>query len=140
MRVVIDTNVLISGIFWTGKPKQLLNKVRSQEITFVTSEILLDELKEVLARADKPFHLASKDVERVVNAMRDLAEVVRPRSCVAICRHDADNRVLECALDGHAGSVVTGDVHLLELEHYQGIRIMTVADCLGHLQDAIREE
>ena len=48
MRVVIDTNVLLSATFWTGKPKQLLNKVRRLEITFLTSEILLSELKEVL--------------------------------------------------------------------------------------------
>ena len=48
MRVVIDTNVLISAIFWTGKPKQILNKVRRAEILFLTSGILLEELKEVL--------------------------------------------------------------------------------------------
>jgi putative PIN family toxin of toxin-antitoxin system len=48
VRVVIDTNVLISAIFWTGKPKQLLNHVRRQKITFVTSNQLLDELRQIL--------------------------------------------------------------------------------------------
>ncbi len=55
MRAVIDTNVLISATFWTGKPKQLLNKVRRGEVIFLTSEVLLDELKEILVRADKSF-------------------------------------------------------------------------------------
>jgi putative PIN family toxin of toxin-antitoxin system len=55
MRIVIDTNVLISATFWTGNPKQLLNKVRRGEVTFITSETLLEELKEVLTREDKPF-------------------------------------------------------------------------------------
>ena len=57
MRVVIDTNVLISAIFWTGKPKQILNKVRREEITFLTSESILKELKNVLRKAGKPFKL-----------------------------------------------------------------------------------
>ena len=48
MRVVIDTNVLISAIFWTRKPKQILNKVRRGEITFLTSEFILEELKPVI--------------------------------------------------------------------------------------------
>jgi putative PIN family toxin of toxin-antitoxin system len=63
MRAVIDTNVLISAIFWTGRPKQLLNKIRHGEITFLTSQILLDELNKILVRADKPFKLSEKEAE-----------------------------------------------------------------------------
>jgi putative PIN family toxin of toxin-antitoxin system len=80
VRVVIDTNVLISAIFWTGKPKQLLNHVRRQKITFVTSNHLLDELKEVLMREDKPFHLSVDEAEQVVKAMKGIAEIVEPHS------------------------------------------------------------
>lgn len=58
MRGVIDTNVLISAIFWSGKPKQIVNMVRRGEIKFLTSRILLDELKEILVRDDKPFRLS----------------------------------------------------------------------------------
>jgi len=58
VRIVIDTNVLISAIFWTGKPKQLLNKVRNKKVTFLTSKALLHELKEILVRKDKPFKLS----------------------------------------------------------------------------------
>jgi putative PIN family toxin of toxin-antitoxin system len=63
MSAVIDTNVLISAIFWTGRPKQLLNKIRHGEITFLTSQILLDELNKILVRADKPFKLSEKEAE-----------------------------------------------------------------------------
>jgi putative PIN family toxin of toxin-antitoxin system len=80
VRIVIDTNVLISAIFWTGKPKQLLNHVRRQKITFVTSNQLLDELRQVLVRQDKPFHLQDNEADQVVEALRGCAEVVESHS------------------------------------------------------------
>ena len=130
MRAVIDTNVLISATFWTGKPKQLLNKVRRGEVTFLTSEVLLDELKEILVRADKPFKLSEEETARVVKAVEDVAEIVKVHSRVSECRHEQDNRVLECAIDGRTEWIITGDVHLLELGFFQGVRIVTVADFL----------
>ncbi len=58
MRAVVDTNILISATFWSGKPKQILNMFRRGEIRFLTSKILLDELKEILVGNDKPFGLS----------------------------------------------------------------------------------
>jgi len=131
VRAVIDTNVLISATFWPGKPKQLLNQVRRGKITFLTSEILLAELKEVLIREDKPFKLSAEESERVLAVIRNLAEIIEPHSSVTVCRDDADNRVLECALDGRADWIITGDRHLLELESFVGIEIATVANFLS---------
>jgi putative PIN family toxin of toxin-antitoxin system len=131
VRAVIDTNLLISAIFWPGKPKQLLNQVRRGTITFLTSEILLAELKEVLTREDKPFKLSAEESERVLSVIRNLAEIIEPHSSVTVCRDDADNRVLECALDGRADWIITGDRHLLELESFVGIEIATVATFLS---------
>ena len=134
MSAVIDTNVLISAIFWTGRPKQLLNKIRHGEITFLTSQILLDELNEILVRADKPFKLSEKEAEQVVETMRNLAEVIQPRSRVSICGDEDDNRVLECAIDGRAEWIISGDQHLLELQSFQGVEIVTVGDFLNQLE------
>ena len=136
MRVVIDTYVLISAIFWTGKPKQLLNQIRLGRLTFLTSEILLAELKEILTRKDKPFGLSVEEAERVVAAMRDLAEVVEPQQRLSICQDEEDNRVLECAVEGRAEWIITGDRHLLNLKSFQGIPIVTVADLLGQREGA----
>jgi putative PIN family toxin of toxin-antitoxin system len=74
VRAVIDTNVLISAIFWPGKPKQLLNQVRRGQVIFLTSEVLLAEFKEVLTRQDKPFGLSEEDAQRVLSSVRDLAD------------------------------------------------------------------
>jgi len=133
VRAVIDTNVLISAIFWPGKPKQLLNQVRRGQVIFLTSEVLLAELKEVLTRQDKPFRLSEEDAQRVLSSVRDLAEIVQTHSAVTICRDADDNRVLECAIDGGANRIVTGDGHLLELGFFNGIEIVTVADFLSTL-------
>ena len=130
MRVVIDTNILISAIFWPGKPKQLLNQVRRKEVTFVTSDVLLTELREVLTRRDKPFKLSEQEAQRILATVRELAEVVQPRSLVSICRDEPDNRVLESAVDGRADCIITGDKHLLNLQSFEGIKIVTVTDFL----------
>ena len=137
MRVVIDTNVLISAIFWTGKPKQILNEVRREKITFITSEFILEELKNVLLRRDKPFKLSEEEAERVVTAMRGLALVVNIDTQLSVCQDEDDNKVLECAIDGHADCIITGDSHLLQLGSFQKIEIITVADFLRHFKGVV---
>jgi len=130
VRVVIDTNVLISAIFWTGGPKQLLNKVRHGKILFITSQTLLNELKEVLVRKDKPFGLSEEEVDRVVSAVREVAEIVHTSSRVERCKHQNDNRVLECAVDGGAEYIITGDSDLLELKSFRKVKIIAVREFL----------
>ena len=134
MRVVVDTNVLISAIFWTGKPKQILNKVRREEITFLTSEFILEELRDVLTREDKPFKLSEQEAERVVTGMRNLAVLVKIDSHMSVCQDENDNRVLECAIDGNADCIITGDSHLLQLGSFQKISIITVSDFLDYFK------
>lgn len=130
MRVAIDTNVLISATFWTGKPKQLLNAVRLGEVIFLSSEALFEKLEEVLAAEGKPFNLEEKEAKRIVGHLREIARVVPIKSAISICRDENDNRILECALDGDADYIVTGDSDLLKLGSFEGIRIMRVADFL----------
>jgi putative PIN family toxin of toxin-antitoxin system len=130
VRVLIDTNVVVSATFWPGNPKTLMNAVRRGELTYVTSEGLLEELRKVLTDQEKPFRLSAEEAGKVVDTWRALATLVSPTRFVAVCRDDDDNRVLECALDGHAEYVVTGDDDLLELEVFEGIKIITVSDFL----------
>ena len=91
------------------------------------------ELKEVLTRDDKPFKLSEREAHRVLTQLRDLAEIIEPHSLITACRDAADNRVLECAVDGRADWIVTGDSDLLDLKTFQGIKIATVADFLSAL-------
>lgn len=128
MRVVIDTNILISAIFWVGRPKRLLNVVRRGEVIFLTSKTLLAELKKVLTSGDKPFRLSEREAKEIIEHLKDIAELVSTTSKVSVCRDEADNRVLECALDGGADYIVTGDRDLLDLKSFKGIRIVKIGD------------
>jgi len=130
MRVVIDTNVLISAIFWAGKPKKILNKSRKGDITFLTSEILLKELTDVLTAKNKPFHLTEREVNFIIKHIKKIAEIVTTKSKVSICRDGADNRVLECAIYGNADYIVTGDKHLLDIKEIRAVEIISTAEFL----------
>ena len=127
MRVVLDTNVLISAIFWTGKPKDILNVVRKRKVVFVTSQVLLD--------SNKPFQLEEKDAERVVRHIKDLAEIIRVTNRVTVCKHEADNCVLECAFCGKADYIITGDKDLLGLKSFEGIKIIKAAGFLNIIHE-----
>lgn len=131
MRIVIDTNVIISAIFWTGKPKQLLNKVRHKKVIYLTSKDLLDELRDILVRKDKPFKLSEGEAERAVTGIQELGEIVQTHSQVTVCKDQRDNQVIECAIDGEAEYIVSGDIHLLELKTFRGVKIITVSDFLN---------
>lgn len=130
MRVVIDTNVIISGIFWPGNSKQILNLVRRRKFVYLASQSMLSELRDVLTRPSKSFHLDQNEVEKVMGVVNSLTEVVSAQNHVNVCRDDDDNRVLECAIDGKANFIVSGDRDLLDLKQFQGIRIISVADFL----------
>lgn len=130
MRVVIDTNVLISGIFWTGKPKQVLNSARQKLIDAVTSKVLMNELEEILTREDKPFRLTKTEVNRVVKEILSFGTLIKPTSTISICQDDDDNRVLECAVSGNAEYIITGDPHLLKLKSYKNIKIVKPTEFL----------
>ena len=127
MRIVIDTNVLISAIFWAGKPKEILNSARKGYTTFLTSEILLKELIDVLTAKNKPFHITKRQVNFIIKHLKETAEIVVIKSKISICKDDADNRVLECAIDGKADYIITGDRHLLTIKEIKGIKIVNTA-------------
>ena len=134
MRAVLDTNVLISATFWTGGPKQLLNRGRRKEFILLTSHLLLSELRAVLTREDKPFRLSTVEADTVIRAIQDITLIVQPHSHLSVCRDESDNRVLECAVDGQADCIVSGDIHLLELQTFQGVDILTVKDFLNRIE------
>jgi putative PIN family toxin of toxin-antitoxin system len=97
----------------------------------LTSEILLDELRE-----DKPFKLSRAEAERIVTEIRNLAEIIETKDHLSVCKDEMDNRVLECAEEGKAGFVITGDQHLLDLKSFHDVRIMTVAEFLSGLKES----
>lgn len=133
MRAVLDTNIVVSGLLWRAAPRQVLDAARDRRITLHTSSVLLDELAEVLARP----HLASMIAANLASpaflmqryAM--LAQLVIPAQTARVVIKDIDDdAVIACALAAQADLIVSGDAHLLNLKHYQGMRIIHAAEAL----------
>ncbi len=125
MRVVFDTNVLISALVYGGPPRDLLIRVFRGETTLVTSTALLNELEEVLVV--RFAHDAS--LARTVRAEIELlAEVVDVSELARVARDPDDDAVLAVAIAGEASAIVTGDRDLLVLAEHHGIRIVTPRD------------
>lgn len=135
MRVVLDTNVVVSGLIWGGAPYQLLRAATDGEIELFTSPLLLDELRGVLAREHLMSRLAAKSppssVSQAVSLYGELAVVVSPLATPKASRDPDDDEVLACALAAGADLIVSGDKDLLTLGSFEGIPILTAAQAVG---------
>ncbi|MBU0568244.1 putative toxin-antitoxin system toxin component, PIN family [bacterium] len=130
VKVVIDTNVYISGTFWSGKPKKIINMAKRREISVVTSQGLLEELKDVLTREDKDFRLSEEEADKIIGNIRSYAELVKPTQQVTVCRDTKDNKVIECAIEGRADYIVSGDPDLKVLREYKDIQMVSPNELL----------
>jgi putative PIN family toxin of toxin-antitoxin system len=140
MRIVADTNTVLSGLLWQGTPRRLLDLARERKITLCTSLTLLAELAEVIARDKFAQRLRSAGVSatELVQDYERLAETVTPEPLPApVIERDADDdHVLACALSAEAQLIVSGDSHLLDLKAYQGIPICAASVALGEITAA----
>lgn len=126
MRIVCDTNVLVSGLLFGGHPRRILSMVSQGAVTGVISPMLLREAEDVLRRSK--FGFRPDQVSRIVALFRDSFEIVEPsRRVNAIVRDPTDNRVLEAADAAAADAIISGDKHLLDLKEWEGIRILSPA-------------
>jgi putative PIN family toxin of toxin-antitoxin system len=128
MRVVADTNVFISALMFGGLPGRFLDLALSRRFILVTSKALLDELDEKLRGK---FAVSEGDALLIRAKLEANAKVVEPDfELNAVADDPDDNRVLECAVAGKADFIVSGDRHLLRIESYEGIAILTVRQFL----------
>ena len=137
MKIVLDTNTVISGLLWKGAPRQILDLARSGSLTLFTSPELLAELANVLER--KKFSarlvLAETNVDELVYGYAALAKTIRPAKIKPVIKADPDdNKVLACAKAAKAEIITSGDDHLLNLKEYEGIRTLTVNQLLAEVQ------
>lgn len=136
MRAVIDTNVLVSGLFWHGPPHKVLEHVRDGTLDLIISPALLAELTDVLGRAKFETILArtGSSLELLLAGVRQLAEIVDPLPLSQpVCRDPDDDKVLALALTVSADLIVSGDDDLLVLNNFKGIPIVTPAEAIALL-------
>lgn len=127
MRVVLDTNVLLSALAFPGsKPDQVLQRIRRGEVALFLSAFILAELERILR--DK-FRFTTRQTDERVAVIRRMATLVEPTERIAlVVAKDDDNRILECAVAARADYLVTGDKeHLLPLRSIGATQIVTPA-------------
>ena len=133
MRVVIDTNVLVSAFVYGGNPRRVLELVLSGDIEMAISEPLAQELRDVLLR--EQFDLTPQLVRTAITEIGALAELVVPRKHHAVIDSDpSDNVVLDCALEAGADYIVSGDAHLISLKRFGKAKIVNPQQFLSLLQ------
>ena len=131
MRIVLDTNILVSAMGWNGNEREVLLATFSEDIDLVLSEDLIAELLRVLSY-EKLSHLPVDKISKFVEIMMETAIIIETSSHLSVIKEDpSDDRVLECAVDGCAEYIVSGNKHLLNLKEYEGIRILRAKAFLG---------
>lgn len=126
MRIVIDTNVLVSGVFFGGFPRKILSAVVGQKITACATAEIINEYEEIVQEMidRKQGHIDRAILTPLIQAL----EVIEPLTRVEICRDPDDDKFLGCAKDSHALYIVSGDRDLLVIKEYENIQIMTAKD------------
>jgi len=123
IKVVLDTNVFISALFWKGAPYEILKKVLEGAILNSISPQILKEIKEKLLYK---FKLPPEKVREFLEIIIFNSQIVYPKKKLNVVKKDpSDNKVIECVLEAGASFVISGDKHLLEIKEYKGIKIIT---------------
>lgn len=136
MRIVADTNVIVSAFLWGGVPRQLLDAAEQKHAELFTSRELIAELEDVLSRTKFAEQLGKTRYTPAFLIARytQLATIIVPAEVQATELRDPDDGpLLACALAAQAELIVSGDHDVLELKQYRGLSIVTPAEALTRL-------
>ena len=123
IRIVLDTNVIVSALVFGGVPRGVLELAEAGQCQFFYSEPIQAEVLRVLL---EKFEWPQAMLREALPVLWSMGELVVPRTTVdAVPSDPDDNRILECAVEAQAEAVVSGDHHLLALQKYKFIRIVT---------------
>ncbi|MFC1541764.1 putative toxin-antitoxin system toxin component, PIN family [Candidatus Latescibacterota bacterium] len=129
LRVVIDTNVIISALYIArGNAWQIITWAIEGNIQNIVSGFILEEVQRVL---EKKFLWHPSKIKDAIIQIESFSEKISPEKRITVIPYLPDNRILECAVDGQADFIISGDHHLTDLKEFQGIMIMNPATFLS---------
>ena len=131
MRVVLDTNVFISGIHWNGSSEKIIRAWMNKDFDLVSSLPIIKELVRILMSFKVPLDL--DDISWWESLILEKAILVVPTEKINIVTDPDDNKFVEAALEGEAQYIVSKDKHLLILKEYGGIKVLHPDDFFGLL-------
>ena len=122
MRVILDTNVFISGIFFSGPPSQILKAWANQSFQIVLSQQILDEYQRVSEELSSKFQKI--DILPIIELVTIHGQFIDIQDFdISVCEDPDDDKFLECAVAGKCKIIISGDKHLLKLSGYEGITV-----------------
>jgi len=127
-RIVIDTNILISALGWEGPAKTLLREVADGKHTLILSEKQIQELTRVIEYPK--FNFSKLQKKALLDLLFEIATVIKTKRTVDVLEDKADNMLLECADEGKAEYIISGDKEVLELKTYKSTKIVSVREFL----------
>ena len=133
IRVVLDTNVLLSGTFWTGASYRILEWVDKGKIVLILSDSIFEEYNRIV-RSDEILDKKAYNPERVESIIKLLQKAlfVQPEEKLKVVKEDPDDdKFIEAAVTGRAGFIISRDNHLLKLQRYKNIKILTLEEFLA---------
>ncbi len=135
LRVVADTNVYVSALNFGGIPDEVLSFARRGHVELFVSKPILDETEGVLQRK---FDWTPSRTQEALTEIQKFAKLANPvEKLTVVTEDDADNRILECALEARAHFIVTGDFHWKELERFGDILILSPRAFLDLISDLV---
>ena len=132
MRIVIDTNVIASAVFFGGRPYQLLRYIMENYVEVVASKEIVDEYEEIILRLQQKYPAITTKIP--FHDILAKLEIIRVSSDIHVSRDPDDDKFISCAVDGKCLYIVSGDSDLLSIGKYEGIEILTVADFLDRMK------
>ena len=124
MKVILDTNVFISGIFFTGPPSQILKAWKKQSLQILLSRDILDEYQRVASALSSKF--PAIDILPIIELITVHGQFVDTQDFnISICEDPDDDKFLECAVAGKCKMIISGDKHLLKVTGYEGITVLS---------------
>ena len=137
MRAVLDTNVVMSAIFFGGMPLKIVRAAFARKVELVATRAVLSEYREVAERLHEQF--PSVNCRRPLSILESKVTIVRPVALGdAICRDPDDDAILACALGGKAKVICSGDGDLLALDGFRGLEIMQPSDFCRRMRHSPR--
>ena len=135
MRLVLDTNIVVSGLLWNKTPSLLIDAALQGRVEIFTSEVLLLELEDVLPRRklSRRVSASGMSIAQLAALYALLAQRIVPAVISPTSADPDDDHVLACAIAAQADLIVSGDSDLLNLKSYQGIPIVAAAEALERI-------
>ena len=132
MRIVVDTNVIASAVFFGGKPYQLLHYIMEERVDVVASKEIVDEYEGIVLRLRQKYPSIGTRIplQEIISRF----EIIRVSSDIHVSRDPDDDKFISCAVEGKCLYIVSGDSDLLSIGNYGDIEILTVADFLNRLE------